>query len=638
MKRITNYLKLLLSFGLILTLLPLNIFAQDNEVTFIYSSGSVSSQSSYIFNDLSETIGGDDRRGAPIETGSGITKEYFIGWTTDENFTSASDFYFTYQSISDVYGDTIPDGATLYAVYFSSTDISDATQASVVHINKDYLESETLTDAVVTDEDFALEGDAKVAEAYYYPKQDTYNVSLKADLQLDNKSAYWLYYNNGHTIMTNMQRDTQSSELADIDNGVANYTYVDINVELAEEFALDSEITLRFSSYIFQPYMVLDTETREKYDIKETGSWMLNDLVSDTDPETVFTFINSNASHYVTVRCILRTNWIGGGKIIKNVSGSTLKDSWITFTTDTPITISNENAKANVTNDNTLLATGYLSGFVQMPTLTIFGISVNLSNYIDDVYPEADVLLRFVDLYEVHFNDDLAIYNGEGVVYVIPDESISEDSLAEEIMPGDLISGEVYQKDGVSYRFEGWYYLDSNNQESYFDGQTAVTDDLVSDKRLDVYAKWTKVVTYQIGIKKTINDRSGDAVDNDFFFTIYDLNKDFSSSFKLTTNNLTYKAYTNDFSFDRVGTYRYRISEDDTGLEYFTYDDSVYELELVVVAKNGDLAFESITITLNGEEVEEIHFVNIYNKPADNNNDNNDNNNKRPVPNTGIGY
>ena len=63
------------------------------------------------------------------------------------------------------------------------------------------------------------------------------------------------------------------------------------------------ELNLTFVGSYFQPYMALDTATRNKFEIKEvTGSekWNLTELVSNSSPSVTFTIKNPNKSRKIT--------------------------------------------------------------------------------------------------------------------------------------------------------------------------------------------------------------------------------------------------------------------------------------------------------------------------------------------------
>ena len=67
-------------------------------------------------------------------------------------------------------------------------------------------------------------------------------------------------------------------------------------------------------------------------------------------------------------------------------------------------------------------------------------------------------------------------------------------------------------------------------------------------------------------------------------------------------------------SFAEPGTYIYEMIEVNTNVENYIYDDSKYVVEYVVT-QEGDQLFVDRTITKNGEEVEEVEFVNEYQAP-----------------------
>jgi len=67
-------------------------------------------------------------------------------------------------------------------------------------------------------------------------------------------------------------------------------------------------------------------------------------------------------------------------------------------------------------------------------------------------------------------------------------------------------------------------------------------------------------------------------------------------------------------SFDSIGTYYFAVSENtDSEAEYVTYDESKYYVTVKVTDDtNGNLIAHEIVILKDGEEVQEIEFINVY--------------------------
>ena len=95
-------------------------------------------------------------------------------------------------------------------------------------------------------------------------------------------------------------------------------------------------------------------------------------------------------------------------------------------------------------------------------------------------------------------------------------------------------------------------------------------------------------------------------------------------SFKLTNNIDTYIA-SNDangnvifkpITFNKEGTYKYYLTEDNTKETNIKYDESVYEIEITVSNIENRLN-ASIRCFKDGKEVDTLHFINIYEQPKE---------------------
>lgn len=77
------------------------------------------------------------------------------------------------------------------------------------------------------------------------------------------------------------------------------------------------------------------------------------------------------------------------------------------------------------------------------------------------------------------------------------------------------------------------------------------------------------------------------------------------------------------FTFDSLtyhtaGTYYYTITEDNTGMDRVTYDETVYHVTVTVEDKGGHLAATAVYTTAEGAQVEQVVFTNVYTpKPED---------------------
>lgn len=68
-------------------------------------------------------------------------------------------------------------------------------------------------------------------------------------------------------------------------------------------------------------------------------------------------------------------------------------------------------------------------------------------------------------------------------------------------------------------------------------------------------------------------------------------------------------------TFEYPGEYVYTIKEINDGVDYYTYDTTVYTVTFVVTQENGELSAELTVKDNNGNEVKAIEFNNAYDEP-----------------------
>ncbi len=106
---------------------------------------------------------------------------------------------------------------------------------------------------------------------------------------------------------------------------------------------------------------------------------------------------------------------------------------------------------------------------------------------------------------------------------------------------------------------------------------------------------------------KVLNGK--DLAENDFEFVLTDRE---GNEIETVKNDNDGKFVFSAISFDAVGEYFYTVTEKDGSLGGITYDKSVYTVTIKVTDdQNGNLVAE-VVVTLNGETVDEIQFVNQY--------------------------
>ncbi|MBQ8600506.1 MAG: hypothetical protein IJ407_03900 [Clostridia bacterium] len=106
---------------------------------------------------------------------------------------------------------------------------------------------------------------------------------------------------------------------------------------------------------------------------------------------------------------------------------------------------------------------------------------------------------------------------------------------------------------------------------------------------------------------KTLTGR--DMTDGEFTFELYSVAKDGAETLKEFKTNASGTFTFSELIFDQADTYRYKIVEKKGDAVKVAYDETVYEVEIVVTDVNGVLIPET---TINGEETTTVGFKNVY--------------------------
>lgn len=456
------------------------VFALGNPVSFHTSNGDVS----VTFSSGTDTIGGTDNRGEPWEKGSSYSKQYFIGWSNQDDYTAndQAKLYYSNESAQALIDDSVTD---LYPVYMSGMSLVFGIGGSCT-INEGLTDSQTLPDAILHGED-ADPIDHQIIARYDETKA-TYGLDLNATFHMNKIIAHWLYTGNGSTIMTNTEGNEGSA-----DKGV-NYTYVDLNVDLDEGIDPGDTLQISFSSYYFQPYLVCATDTREKFDIEGVQApdkWKIEELVSDREPLTTFTILNPNKVRKITVRTIVRTNKRFGGKTIPGVDARTVEGSnMILAAGKNSLAISKDKALETILQEGRWIkAQGMIDGSVKI-TSRHFGIS--------PIAGKLPVAVRFAPA-KVHFDKNSSDFEPAaeqdlGTSRVAYNASLKGDSLGFDMpakptkeMMGDALAespAPISLPDGRIYSFKEWN-TQADGKGNTVDENTIITEDSTA------YAIWT---------------------------------------------------------------------------------------------------------------------------------------------------
>ncbi|MGP1541219.1 cell wall-binding repeat-containing protein [Peptostreptococcus stomatis] len=439
------------------------------------------------FNSADETISDiATNRGEPLDSGGSMSKKYFIGWSDVSDYTrnDSGKLYYGYEPVSRLIEDNV---SALYPAFLSRLEVTTfKNNGFYINFGKTDADTvpgsaiDTVKDTDLTDHNINL---------YFDESKDKYEINLDSSFDLDKVLAHWLYSGNGSTIMTNTQGDQGSSRKN------AKYTHVDLNVTIPDEVDVPDELNLTFVGSYFQPYMALDTATRNKFEIKEvTGSekWNLTELVSNSSPSVTFTIKNPNKSRKITLRTIVRTNTGFGGKIIPRLSAKDIENEKMKLISNTNLTISKNKALEMLKTSKTAKITGIVDGFVKMPL--VYGFDL-LSSSIPKIEAETPVSISY-STSSVKFDKNSAALGDTGAQdlgksKVTYNGSLKGDSLNDGVKPAAGVEGDTiadspapFVVGGVTYTFKEWN-TKADGTGNKFDENTLVTGPIT------VYAIYT---------------------------------------------------------------------------------------------------------------------------------------------------
>ncbi|WP_028263398.1 DUF5011/hyalin repeat domain-containing protein [Atopobium fossor] len=464
MKHLSKYLlRVAMCTAILLAALPLVALAADptsptsfpHNVTFKTASGDVPVS----FATADEAISDSTNRGVGWESGGALDKKYFLGWSPSANYetTDGAKLYYAQEKASELVKDDVTE---LYPVFISRLGVTGYLNGNVTHINLNKSDQDTVPGSVINTELDTNPTDHDI-NLYFDESRNSYELSLESSFDMNKIIAHWLYTGNGSTIMTNTQSDQGSSAKR------AGYTHVDLNITIPDEVEVPEELKLTFTGYFFQPYMALDTTSRDKFEIAEVSGaekWNITSLVSDTNPSTSFTIKNPAKSRNITVRTILRTNSAYGGKKILGVSGHDVENENMRLVAESPLTISKDKALELVGNSQKATISGRVDGYVKMPTFYFLDLSQSIPA-IEAKTPVSisfsPVLVKFDkntaglgDSSEQNLGTSRVAYNGalntdSFNTGTKPTATVLGDALADNPAPFDAAAG-------LTYQFEGW--------------------------------------------------------------------------------------------------------------------------------------------------------------------------------------
>lgn len=405
-----------------------------------------------------------------------MSKKYFIGWSDVSDYTrnDSGKLYYGYEPVSRLIEYNV---SALYPAFLSRLEVT-TFKNNGFYINLGKTDADTVPGSAINTELDTTVDDHNI-NLYFDESKDKYEINLDSSFDLDKVLAHWLYSGNGSTIMTNTQGDQGSSRKN------AKYTHVDLNVTIPDEVDVPDELNLTFVGSYFQPYMALDTATRNKFEIKEvTGSekWNLTELVSNSSPSVTFTIKNPNKSRKITLRTIVRTNTGFGGKIIPRLSAKDIENEKMKLISNTNLTISKNKALDMLKTSKTAKITGIVDGFVKMPLF--FGVDI-LSSSIPKIEAETPVSISY-SASSVKFDKNSAAVGDTGAQdlgksNVAYNGSLKGDSLNDGVKPAAGVEGDTIADSpapfivgGVTYTFKEWN-TKADGTGNKFDENTPVT-------------------------------------------------------------------------------------------------------------------------------------------------------------------
>lgn len=434
------------------------------------------------FNSADETISDiATNRGEPLDSGGSMSKKYFIGWSDVSNYATnkSAKLYYGNEPVSRLIEDNV---SILYPAFLSAIGAYSYLGSNTLHINYGKTDMDTVPDSAIDKVKDTDLGDHDI-KLYFDETKNDYTLKLESSFTMNKTIAHWLYGGNGSSIMTNTQGDQGSSAER------AKYTHVDLNVTIPDEVDVPDELNLTFVGSYFQPYMALDTATRNKFEIKEvTGSekWNLTELVSNSSSSVTFTIKNPNKSRKITLRTIVRTNTGFGGKVIPRLSAKDIENEKMKFISNTDLTISKNKALDMLKASKTTKITGNVNGYAVLSVLSRSIPKLEAKTPISISYSASSVKFdknsaALGDTGAQDLGKSNVAYNG----------SLKGDSLNDGVKPAAGVEGDTIADSpapfivgGVTYTFKEWN-TKADGTGNKFDENTLVTGPIT------VYAIYT---------------------------------------------------------------------------------------------------------------------------------------------------
>ena len=461
----------------------------NGTVTFVTNHGNTDVK----FTNGTESLNHTDVDGNAANTGDsghGMSKAYFIGFSNVPNFRNnpGEKLVYSYEAIQNLFPEGLKGGEKVYAKYLTATEAMyySGKMTGKITVNKEK------TAAEMSYNELNVKKEVENNEATYYADDAVKaqnNLNVEGTFEMDPFATAVLRYSPSHYFQPGTAEfypTTNPDEYNDPTN--KNYTYVDLHVKLDSRIKLAKMLDLTFSSYTFQPHMILDKNNQKIAATFETNN---------TSPDSRITFDTTplNGETEFTIRTRIRR--------LEN-----MQENVDLATASQPMKLTS-NKKDNFTIDrntvfsiakgeeDTVTADGSIDGSAKLYNMNLFGFNIGgISAIPKTTSPTVTYNFAFN---KVTFNRNSAAFeNGVeqtvGTVNVVHNKSISSDELNTNTQPDANTIGDSMPVtpsnvivNGKEYKFKEWN-TQADGQGQAFSDSTIVSEDMT------VYGIWEEVV------------------------------------------------------------------------------------------------------------------------------------------------
>lgn len=478
-----------LVFTMLISFMPTNVYADDYSATVIFTNGSKTVEKT--FTDPNEVVG---LQGFPGDTGVWIFKTYLAGWGTEKSLDLNNpdhNLYLTNTKISDIFPNGTTEPVTLYTYYIGLGNI--ALSKNKIEINKGMDGAATVPGAEIKDIERDDTGRLTKVIVYYDENKDSYELNLKANLEMEKNAAILSWMNPGG-IFTNSGQQWGSVAPN------APYTHVDLDMTIDERIEMVKEMDLHFRSYNFKHQHTIGELSTGRVGYKSLGNTIsVNDPVNirladrkETKEEADLTEFKNSFIVRTSIRndgnSAYHTRNATLDEIYKDMELYTLDSNFFKIPKELAEKIANKEA-------DPIKITGKIYGNIRPG---------GIDTPIPEIFAQElviDFATKVPETNEVKFDKNFP----EGTetilstVKVEKDSSINGDNLTDESMPANPAE---FIQDGKKYTFREWN-TKADGSGTVFTGDTVVTADMT------VYAQWNSedLPPNTVTVKFDKNDR-----------------------------------------------------------------------------------------------------------------------------------